>query len=585
MGGSSSKPAAPAGPVLPQVLQPDISKATFSGDYIANLAKQNAEIQAASAKAAADAQASAAAALAGATRWKYSVYALLGLGVAILVAIIIYDIVARFNGWQTIMIPGVAKFTNYREGLENQQCYGQPIDFSSKQFIHPDKIFDYIQSLSGGGGKGAAEIARILGTTQNLEDAKTACSKNPQCKGIVYWNGKSLHPDWPEQSNSFYEREYAPLKGYSPYVGDATIQSIFSGRPIGFQENSIFPEFGTLTFTPVKDCPAPPGPPGPEGPQGPPGPPGPQGPPGVSLAGGSSIDITSGSAPFSSSTSSSTTSTVPTGSTTSSGTDTASSSGTPSAGGASASTGSTPPPPLLYQLYYGTGNMPDAVDAQKGTTVTAAGAPLSAGNQGAYGMQWWMYIKDWNYGYGHEKPVLIRPDSTNPAIMNPKVTLHPTDNVLRIAVSIFPSDYSGGVSEPAPANAPETADDVFTCEVPNIPLQSWFSVSLTVFERNLDVYLNGMLVKSCFLSGVPKPAVGDIQITPNGGFSGQVCGLQTSSKVINPSDALAFYGASNSCVTTNPGAPNVSSTVDTTGYSVKFGLFDAVGKQLREYTF
>lgn len=410
MGGSSSKPAAPVGPVLPKVIQPDISKATFSGDYIAELARQNAEVQATAAKAAADAQAAAAAALAGATRWKYGVYALLGLGVAILVLIIIYDIFARFNGWQTIMIPGVAKFTNYREGMEN-------IDVTSST---------------------------------------------------------------------------AP---YSSSTSPSTVSSI----------------------------------PGPTGPTGP-----------------------AGSGIY----------------------------GTPSG-----VTGSAPPPPLLYQLYYGTGNMPDAVDAQKGTTVTAAGAPLSAGNQGAYGMQWWMYIKDWNYGYGHEKPVLIRPDSTNPAVMNPKVTLHPTDNVLRIAVSIFPSDHTGGVSEPAPANAPETADDVFTCEVPNIPLQSWFSVSLTVFERNLDVYLNGMLVKSCFLSGVPKPAVGDIQITPNGGFSGQVCGLQTSSKVINPSDALAFYGASNSCVTTNPGAPNVSSTVDTTGYSVKFGLFDAVGKQLREYTF
>jgi len=290
----------------------------------------------------------------------------------------------------------------------------------------------------------------------------------------------------------------------------------------------------------------------------------------------SSIDVASGSAPYASSQSPSTVSTIPgpTGPTGPTG----------SGGSVPGSTGAAPPP-LLYQLYYGYGNMPDAVDAQKGTSVTAAGAPLSAGNQGAYGMQWWMYIKDWNYGYGHEKPVLIRPDSTNPAIMNPKVTLHPTDNVLRIAISVFPTDSSGGVSEPAPANAPETADDVFTCEVPNIPLQSWFSVSLTVFERNLDVYVNGMLVKSCFLSGVPKPAVGDIQITPNGGFSGQVCGLQTSPKMLNPSDALAFYGASNSCVTTNPGAPNASAMVNTTGYSVKFGLFDTVGKQLREYTF
>ena len=417
MGGSSSKPAAPVGPVLPQVLQPDISKATFSGDYIANLAKQNAEIQAASAKAAADAQAATAAALASAGRWKLGlgiVGVLFGLTVLIIVVIIVYDLIARSNGWQTIAFPGFSHFTNFQEGMDNTS----PIDVTS---------------------------------------------------------------------------------GSAPYSSTQTPSS------------SLYI----------------PGPTGATGPTGPAG------------AGGS----------------------VP------------------------GSTGAAPPPPLLYQWYYGTGNMPDAVDAQKGTNVTAAGAPLSAGNQGAYGMQWWMYIKDWNYGYGQEKPVLIRPDATNASVLNPKVTLHPTDNVLRISVSVFPADHTGGVSEPAPANAPEMADDVFTCEVPNIPLQSWFSVSLTVFERNLDVYLNGMLVKSCFLSGVPKPAVGDIQITPNGGFSGQVCGLQTSPKMLNPSDAMEFYAASNSCVTTNPGAPNTSAMVNTTGYSVKFGLFDTVGKQLREYTF
>jgi len=251
--------------------------------------------------------------------------------------------------------------------------------------------------------------------------------------------------------------------------------------------------------------------------------------------------------------------------------------------GVPGSTGTAPLPPMLYQWWYGTGNMPDAVDAQKTTTVTAAGAPLSAGNQGAYGMQWWMYIKDWNYGYGKEKPVILRPDATNHTIMNPKVTLHPTDNVLRITVSVFPADHTGSVSEPAPANNAGSTDDVFTCEVPNIPLQSWFSVSLTVFERNMDVYLNGMLVKSCFLSGVPKPAVGDIQITPGGGFSGQVCGLKTSSQMLNPSDALAFYASDTTCRTKT----DVVKTplVDTTGYSVKFGMYDAVGREVRQYTF
>ena len=45
-------------------------------------------------------------------------------------------------------------------------------------------------------------------------------------------------------------------------------------------------------------------------------------------------------------------------------------------------------------------------------------------------------------------------------------------------------------STPAPAGHSDFTDDVFTCEVPNIPLQTWFSVSATVFGRNLDVYID-----------------------------------------------------------------------------------------------
>ena len=244
--------------------------------------------------------------------------------------------------------------------------------------------------------------------------------------------------------------------------------------------------------------------------------------------------------------------------------------------------GNRPPPPLLWEWWYGSGAMAGAVDGTATTVVPATYAPLSAVNQGAYGMQWWMYIKDWNYGYGKEKSVIVRPDASNPAIMNPRVVLHPTDNSLRISVSIFPQDESGSVSEPAAAGHAGSTDDVFICEVPNIPLQSWFSVSLTVFERNLDVYLNGMLVKSCFMSGVPKPAVGDIQVTPEGGFSGMVCGLVTANRTLNPSDALTFYSSDSSCRSISD---QKASAVNTTGYSVKFGVYDTVGRQVREYTF
>lgn len=411
MGGSSSKPA----PVVPQIARADLSQAqsaTFAPGYLESLAKQNEDALKAASTAAAEAAKKA-------TNWLWTLRIGGALGaIALIIGIVfaviaLYDLVARSAGWQTIMFPGVAHFTNLMEGLE-------------------------VPSKDSAG----------------------------------WWSGTTMTTS---------SAPYSSTKATDSTVGI----------------------------------------PGPTGPTGP--------------------------------------------------------------AGMRGATGEAPPPPLLYQWWYGAGNMPGPVDAKSTTTVTAAAAPLSAGNQGSYGMQWWMYIKDWNYGYGKEKAVLIRPDATNSAVLNPKVMLHPTDNVLRVSVSIFPSEEGAAVDEPAPASAPEMADDVFTCDVPNIPLQSWFSVSLTVFERNLDVYINGMLVKSCFLSGVPKPAVGDIQITPNGGFSGTVCGLATVNRMLNPSDALAFYSASNACVTAAPAT--ASSTVDTTGYAVKFGVYDAVGRQVREYTF
>ena len=389
MGGSSSKP------ILPPILGVVPTKGTYTGDYVNQLASSNAAAQQAAYKVAQSAYSTA-------SSWKTVVYSLVGITIAILLAITIYDIVARIKGWKTIMWPGSVQVS--------------------------DPTPPNVSTISVGSGS-------------------------------------------------------AP---YSSTQSDSS--------------------YATLGIT------------GPTGPTGP---------------GGSNL------------------------------------------------TGTLPPPPLLWEWWYGSGSMAGAVDGTGTTVVPAMNAPLSAGNQGAYGMQWWMYIKDWNYGYGKEKPIIVRPDTTNSAIMNPRVVLHPTDNSLRISVSIFPSDENGAVAEPAAAGHPAT-DDVFICEVPNIPLQSWFSVSLTVFERNLDVYLNGMLVKSCFMSGVPKPAVGDIQVTPEGGFSGMVCGLTTSNKMLNPSDALAFYSSDNSCHTISD---KPSAAINTTGYSVKFGVYDTVGRQVREYTF
>ena len=243
--------------------------------------------------------------------------------------------------------------------------------------------------------------------------------------------------------------------------------------------------------------------------------------------------------------------------------------------------------PLLGNIFSmfgsGSGNMISSLhDATTTTTISAASAPLSSENQGNYGSQWWMFVKDWNYGYGKDKSVVYRSDAVSSSVANPNVSLHPTDNTLKVSVSIFPSSEGGsGKSEPAPAGHSGSSDDVFVCEVPNIPLQAWFSVSITVFERNLDVYIDGKLVKSCFLPGVPKPAVGDIQISKDGGFSGYMCNFNHYPRMLTPDDAIAFFTAGTPCSSqTGP-----SATAAATGYSVKFGVYDTVGKEVQEYTF
>ena len=249
-------------------------------------------------------------------------------------------------------------------------------------------------------------------------------------------------------------------------------------------------------------------------------------------------------------------------------------------------TAPTSSPGFFGSLFSGNGGSGTLVSSMLDTTnssvVKSTSAPLSNGGSGAYGMQWWMFIKDWNYGYGKDKQVLSRADPTNTQILNPSVALHPTDNSMRITVSVFPDD-SGGSSktQPAPAGHSGSTDDVFICEVPNLPLQDWFSVSLTVFGRNLDVYIDGKLVKSCLLPGVPKPASGDITLAGGGGFSGSLCNFNHYSRMLAPADAASFYSAGTSCKSST--GPSTASTA--TGYAVKFGVYDTVGKKIQEYTF
>jgi hypothetical protein len=56
--------------------------------------------------------------------------------------------------------------------------------------------------------------------------------------------------------------------------------------------------------------------------------------------------------------------------------------------------------------------------------------------------------------------------------------------------------------------------------VEDVPLNKWLNVIIRCEGRNLDVYINGTIVKRHVLSGVPKQNYGDVYMSMNGGFSG-----------------------------------------------------------------
>jgi hypothetical protein len=251
----------------------------------------------------------------------------------------------------------------------------------------------------------------------------------------------------------------------------------------------------------------------------------------------------------------------------------------------------------IYFIYSGvsggssTGNLAPAVgvnpttaNSGNGLVVPGSSLPVAAGTSGAnYGMQWWMYIQDYNYKFGQAKDVLIL---GSPGDANPHVYLDSVDNTLSVLVNVM-SGASGasGSTTPAPVGSDGSAvDDKFTCKVKNIPLQTWFCVSISVNGRNVDIYQDGLLVRSCLLPGVPKTASGDLVLMGRGGYSGNLAGLYAYGRALTPSDAMAFFAAGPPAAALAATSAAVAS-IPSGGYNVKLALVDTAGQEINKYTF
>ena len=183
---------------------------------------------------------------------------------------------------------------------------------------------------------------------------------------------------------------------------------------------------------------------------------------------------------------------------------------------------------LLYIWIFGDSTRSHLVsmhDAKKSLVLTGDNVPH--GSSADYTYSFWVYISNWNYRVGEKKVILAR--GKDAKVASPEISLGAMLNNIEVTLGTYAQGHSGDAVN-------------HTCTLENVPLQAWANVIVTLNNRSLDIYLDGKLVRTCVLPGVPKMTSGSpLIITPGGGFDGYVSNLIYYSRAVNPREAYAIY--------------------------------------------
>ena len=81
-----------------------------------------------------------------------------------------------------------------------------------------------------------------------------------------------------------------------------------------------------------------------------------------------------------------------------------------------------------------------------------------------------------------------------------------------------------------------------TVKLDNLPLQRWTCINVSVFNQNVDLYVDGKLKTSKLLPKPPTPVnTVPMILGPNGGFDGYLSRIKFSNKTLNPTDIYERY--------------------------------------------
>lgn len=142
-----------------------------------------------------------------------------------------------------------------------------------------------------------------------------------------------------------------------------------------------------------------------------------------------------------------------------------------------------------------------------------------ASTNNEFTLSFWYYIDGWNYKYNEEKALLNWDDGKL------YIAFKPIHNTMEISLK-------------------NTDGNINTCVIEDVKLQKWNFVTLTLWNRSLDIILDNNYSHSCGQSTPPDYSNStDMSLFGNDGFNGKVSNLYFYNYARKISDVIALYNA------------------------------------------
>lgn len=199
------------------------------------------------------------------------------------------------------------------------------------------------------------------------------------------------------------------------------------------------------------------------------------------------------------------------------------------------------------------------IDPVKPITITSDKMPtLFEG--GEFTVSTWLYINNWSYRRGYNKSILRIGGSSfdsiriylggfKPKLMvrfhtmdkgSPMTTTSGTDTAQTESLEVATLNATFNVQQMESGLLDEPASS--GCDLPEVDLQRWVNITVSVNGKTVDVYFDGKLSRSCVLPNYFKvDSSYSGYLLSNGGFGGQIANTMMYDAALNPEVVYRNY--------------------------------------------